>query len=916
MEMSKIKLFVIIPALLSCLASSAQTVYPYLQVCTSNSIYITWKTSSNVQSLVEYGLSANNLNLSKNGSNQIWTDNGYPNNYYYHSVKLSSLNPNTKYYYKVSSGTFSSTVCSFKTMPLPGQAATADGHIRFLIMGDNQIKAEPRFDSLMVQAKRKCEAKYNGAINDNISLIFNVGDQVDVGTLDHYENVHFAKSKYLSPYIPVQTTVGNHETYGTLQLNAYYNHFFYDSLSYKNIYSGTENWYAYQAGNVLFISLSTEHTTDASQFTWLQKVVAAANTDVTVDWIISLGHRPYQAEQYVGDISTWVRNTAVPFLLTSPKFVIHIGAHHHLYARGQMKDNPAYNVISGGVAWDQYWGMAQEQDFDDVQKTISNWMYNIIDIDVNNQKLNVESYSIGSKYKWKNNMLMDSFHRYKNKPVPQKPTITSSFGDSIQFPFKITTSAFVSPAGELLNSTEFQLSQSSKFSTLEKDIYRDYENLFGQAGATPDSSMDINANLNILNLDMPVGYVPNGKHYVRARHRDRNLEWSAWSAVDSFKVYNSVVGNPALITDKYAYNLVDIVKASYSNGTGLPKDWVGVFKKGDIPGAGVATKWSYTTGVSGTLNFSGFTVAGEYFVAFFTNDSYTEIAPRVPIYIGAVPIVTTSKLHYNVGDSVNVNFTNAPAFASDWLGVYKVGNTPGGPSSTMWSYVSGTSGTHDFTGLPKGYYFVNYFLKDAYTEASPRAFFSVGDTITTLTTNKSIYNLGEYITSTWSDGPGIVKDWLGIYNSGDDPNVQPLLSYTYFGGTPNGTKVLADSLLPDKAGKYFLVMFTNDSYNEVSNRVYFSVIDKTTSLTEETESAHIKIYPNPISKSGNSVIETTYPIDKLEFLDSFGRPVFESENVNSKNFALVNIDLPPGIYYVRIYQDNRKVSTYKLVVCD
>jgi hypothetical protein len=914
--MAKNYFFAFIVWMLTAHASSAQTVSPYLQACTPNSIYITWKTSANAQSLIEYGLSNNNLNLSKNGNNQIWTDNGYANNYYYHSVKLSGLSPNTKYYYKVTSGTFSSVVCSFKTMPLPGQAATADGHIRFLIMGDNQIKAEPRFDSLMVKAKRKCEQKYSGPINDNISLIFNVGDQVDVGTLDHYENVHFLKSKYLSPYIPIQTTVGNHETYGTLQLNAYYNHFFYDSLSYKNIYSGTENWYAYQAGNVLFISFSTEHTTDASQFTWLQKVVSAANADATVEWIISLGHRPYQAEQYVGDISTWIRNTAVPYLLTSPKFVMHIGAHHHLYARGQMKDNPTYNIISGGVAWDQYWGMAQEQDFDDVQKTISNWMYNIIDIDVINKKMNVESYSIGSKYKWKNNVLMDSFHRYKNKQGPATPTIISSFGDSLQFPFKITTSSFNSPVGELLNSTEFQISQSSKFSTLEKDVYRDYEDLFGQAGPTPDSSLDVNANVNILELNMTVTFVPNGKHYVRARHRDRNLEWSAWSPVDSFKVYNSVAGNPKLITDKYAYNLTDIVKASYSNGTGLPKDWIGIFKKGEIPGTVTATKWSYTSGVSGTLDFSGFTTAGEYFVAFFTNDTYTEIATRVPIYIGAVPVITTDKPHYNVGDTVNVNFINAPAFAKDWLGIYKVGNTPGGPASTLWSYISGNSGTNRFPSLPKGYYFVNYFLTDGYTEPGKRAFFSVGDTITKLTTDKSIYNLGEYITSTWSDAPGIVKDWLGIYNSGDDPNVKPLVTYTYFGGTPNGTKTFTDSILPPKTGNYYLALFTNDSYTEVSNRVYFSIVDISTSVNEATETDHIKIYPNPVSKNGNSVIETRYPIDKLEFLDSSGRPVFESSNVNSKSFALVNIDLPAGIYFVRIYQDNRKTSTYKLIICN
>ncbi|HWY36052.1 MAG TPA: fibronectin type III domain-containing protein, partial [Nitrosopumilaceae archaeon] len=218
---------------------TGKTVYPYLQVASPNSIYVCWKTSSGSQSQVQYGSSSGNLTQTTNGSTMVLTDNGYPNNYFYHKVKLTGLSPNTKYYYKVVTDTFSSAVYDFKTLPLPGNAATSNGHIRFLIMGDNQIKAEPRYDSLMSAAKRKVYQKYGGDPADGVSLIFNVGDQVDVGTLDHYENVHFGKSKLLSPYLPIQTTVGNHETYGTLQLSAYYDHFFYDSLTYQGISSGT-----------------------------------------------------------------------------------------------------------------------------------------------------------------------------------------------------------------------------------------------------------------------------------------------------------------------------------------------------------------------------------------------------------------------------------------------------------------------------------------------------------------------------------------------------------------------------------------------------------------------------------------------------------------------------------------------------
>jgi hypothetical protein len=923
--MKKIILFSILIFLISVFfaKTTAQTIYPYLQTPKPTSIYITWKTSSNPQTLVEYGLSASSLTMSSNGTNQIWSDNGYPNNYYYHTVKLSGLTPNTKYYYKVTTGGQSSAICSFKTLPNPGQASTTNGHIRFLIMGDNQIKAEPRFDSLNAQAKRKLTQLYgSGDFCDNIALNFMVGDQVDVGTLDHYEYVHFAKNKDLSPYIPIQTTVGNHELYGTLQLGAYNNHFYLDSLPYQGINSGTENYYAIQAGPVLFISLSTEHTSgsqSATQFSWLQQVISAANSDATVQWIVSLGHRPYQAEQYVGDISAWVRNTAVPYMSTSSKYVLHIGAHHHLYARGQLKSNPVYNVISGGTAWDQYWGMATEQDFDDVQKTISQWAYSILDFDVTNQKMDAETYSIGSAYHHRNNMLIDSFHRYKNQAVPNTPSITNIFPDSLQLPYTITGSAYgTSVAGELLNTTEFQISQTSNFASNEIDRLRDYENLFGSAGDV-DTSADVNLGVNIQNLDMPAGYLPNGWHYIRVRHRDRNLEWSAWSAVDSFKIYNSSAsGAPTLSLDQDAYELTDTIFATYNNGPGLADDWIGIYQLGQTPGGVGSTQWHYVTGPAGVMQFTNLSgvTPGMYFAAFFTNDGYTEVAPRDTFYLGPIPSLASDSTHYHLGSPVKITYTNCPGFTNDWVGIYKVGNTPGPVPSTLWQYSSGTNGQLIFNGLPKGYYFANYFLTDGYTEPTGRIYFSVGDTITNLMIDKSIYNLNEYITASWYDAPGIVKDWLGIYDSLANPNIDPLTTYTYFGGTASGVKVIQDTVLPAQTGSYFIVMFTNDSYNEVSNRCYFEIVDTTATGIKNVSGndMSIQMYPNPSTKGGKTVIESKYMIDRIQFLNSQGQEIFISNNIKANNFSFVNTDLPPGTYFVRIYQDNRTVHTYKLII--
>ena len=864
--------------------------------------------------IVEFGATNNSLSTSVNGTNQIWSDVGYASNYYYHTVKLTGLTPNTKYFYKITTGSQTSAVHSFKTLPLPGQAATVDGKIRFLIMGDNQIKDEPRFDSLVSAAERKIDQKFGGDPADNISLNFMVGDQVDVGTLDHYENVHFDKNKLLSPSIPIQTTVGNHELYGTLQMGAYYNHFYLDSLPYQGINSGTENYYAMQAGPVLFISFTTEHSSsNTAQFNWLTQVVNAANSDPTVQWIVSFGHRPYQAEQYVGDISSWVRNTAVPFLKTSSKYVLHVGAHHHLYARGQLKDEPVYNVISGGTAWDQYWNMSTESDCEDVQKTLAQWAYTILEFDVVNETMDAETYSIGSKYNYRNNLLVDEFHRYKNKAIPNQPVITS-INNPIQFPYTISTNAYSSTESELLNSTQFQISQTSSFSSLEKDVLKDYENLFGSAG-TPDSTQDINLGVNILELQMPVNYLVNGWHYVKARHRDRNMEWSNWSEVDSFLVTLSIGGSPTIETDQLVYELVDTIKVTYANGLNVAQDWIGIYKIGETPGSTPASAWSYTTGASGILNFN-LTVAEEYYAAFFTADGYTEVSPRVYFYVGPIPVLSSDFSNYTVGSTVNITYSNCPGFAQDGIRIYKVGKIPGTDASQQFQYTTGSAGTLAFAGLPKGYYFANYYLKNLYNEPGARIFFSVGDTITQLSINKSIYNLGEYITATWTDAPGIVKDWLGIYDTLADPNTGnlavPYLSYTYFGGAAEGTKIINDSIIPHPAdsGSYFIVMFTNDSYTEVSNRCYFQIIDASATINEESVENGIMVYPNPAKDK--SFIQSDYPIDKVELTNEMGQTVFSSTNTNGKNYTLLHNDLPAGVYYLKVH--TRKLFTYKIIV--
>ncbi len=181
----------------------------------------------------------------------------------------------------------------------------------------------------MKSARDKIIEKYGENVEEHIQLIINDGDQVDMGTLDQYENMHLKPSALLSGNIPIMTTVGNHETYGTLGLSADHDHFFYDDMRYSGIISpGGEDYYSYQRNNIVFVHLSSEHPTD-EQEAWVQQIVTV-RVDPSVNFLISIGTVPIHAEQYVGDISEYIRSRIIPILAQTEKSTLFISGHHHL----------------------------------------------------------------------------------------------------------------------------------------------------------------------------------------------------------------------------------------------------------------------------------------------------------------------------------------------------------------------------------------------------------------------------------------------------------------------------------------------------------------------------------------------------------------------------------------------------------
>jgi hypothetical protein len=86
-----------------------------------------------------------------------------------------------------------------------------------------------------------------------------------------------------------------------------------------------------------------------------------------------------------------------------------------------------------------------------------------------------------------------------------------------------------------------------------------------------------------------------------------------------------------LRTDKRTYTTGETIVATFSNGPGNPKDWIGIYKEGQTPGPVPSTLWFYTDGtksgttgkLEGSITFQGgLTEVGNYVIHFLLNDTY------------------------------------------------------------------------------------------------------------------------------------------------------------------------------------------------------------------------------------------------------------------------------------------------------
>jgi len=510
---------------------------PFLNEPTTNSVYVCWHDTSAATAKVEYGTTPS-LGQSVSGTSEII---GEP--YRWHSVKLSGLQPYTEYYYKAVSGSGSSEVYSFRTLP----DSSSQGKIRFLLLSDTHSTDTTMAVKVIKEAKKKIQQLYGNDIQNQLNFVLHSGDLVvDGNNIVQWTDEFFAPMAPVSPYIPFMTITGNHEA----ESQNYYKYMHYDEVS--PVPAVAEKFWSFRAANTLFIGLNSNAITTIGslQKILVDQMLVKAEADTSIDFVFVISHHMVVTELWGEGITldggpNYMKTQIYPLLKKYSKVVQHSYGHTHGFERGTVESeslNPRgdFRMVcggGGGGATDR-WGAYKNMDFPEIQITLDDYFYQIIEIDPAKQTFEASMYSLGNGSKSRDSELRDHWYRKVNQPAPGNPVTSAPTVDTSKVIFN------TSPiSGDSLMTVKIQAADNESFISSTLDTMVHWIDLYGGADAS-FNPIDLNSGIDLTKLSFSSKRFDASKqYYYRVKYRDHNLKWSGWSNSTTFNVATDIKDN-------------------------------------------------------------------------------------------------------------------------------------------------------------------------------------------------------------------------------------------------------------------------------------------------------------------------------------------------------------------------------------
>ncbi len=553
--------------------------FPFLQTITTNSAYVCWHDTLTNSTTVEYGTSET-LGSTASGTSELLAPM-----YRWHTVKLTGLEPGTKYFYKIDSGSDTSAVYSFKTQPDDSYT----GHVRFLLFSDTQDDSAMT-GKVVRSARDKVKELYGGDLSDNINVIAHTGDIVGNGSVISYWTDQFMRPfSALSAYIPFLSVAGNHE----MEHQNYYTYVKYDDISaYPPSHALFEKIWTYRLPRILLIGLNSNVIAayGETQRQWLDAKLAEVENDTTIDFVFCFLHHTPITELWGEGNTSYVANDIIGVLKKYPKVQQLSYGHTHAYEMGVIQSEAAnsngdfrISCVGGGGGDRDRWGEYTNFDYPEINIALDHHFYILFDFNLADKSYTGQMFDLGNPDYAVGNVVSDSWHRKLNQPAPDKPTALN--------PTFSPTGDLVLHAGEFsgqddLMSSQFQVTGNpGDYSNPLVNTIRNWRDIYGvDAQFNP---VDVNAGIDLSSYEVPGGILQNDSSFAfRVRYRDQNLKWSEWS--DELNFY---------FTDTTGIN--DYEEVTHGELRAWPN-----------PSANISTI-SYTVSESGSVEIGLYDIAGK-----------------------------------------------------------------------------------------------------------------------------------------------------------------------------------------------------------------------------------------------------------------------------------------------------------------
>lgn len=303
------------PLFASTLAGSSPLVRgPYLQLGTSTSIAVRWRTTTQTDSVVQCGLSPERLEL-RYGDATRTTE---------HQVLLSGLQPETKYFYSVASS----------------EQLLAGGPDHYFVTMSVAAKPTRIWVTSDMQSSHPetLQAYQRFALGQDPDLWLSLGDNGGEQDAEYQTNLFNVYASMLQRTV-LWPCRGNHDSY--------LGHVYPDIFNLPTggeaggVPSGTEYYYSFNYGNIHVLALdssSEDRTPQGAMYAWLERDLKANNRD----WLIAFWHcPPYTKGHYDSDLEPEMREMRENFLplLEACGVDLVLSGDNHIYERSFLLDS-------------------------------------------------------------------------------------------------------------------------------------------------------------------------------------------------------------------------------------------------------------------------------------------------------------------------------------------------------------------------------------------------------------------------------------------------------------------------------------------------------------------------------------------------------------------------------------------------